>query len=183
MTLQDQIAALPDVEFHELRQWMVDQARLREARPLVVAREDEIAREFHAANPTAADPDTGHLVWFQPTGAHDAWPIDATVTHNGRVWVNISGVPNVWEPGADGPVPTWRERDVDDAPAPEYPGDDDEPDGSAPEEPQTPAWEPGVDYKIGNVVDYQGVEYRVIQDHTSAGHWTPDAVASLYTRM
>lgn len=182
MTLQDQIADLPDAEFHELRQWMVDQARMREARPLVVAREDEIAREFHAQHPPAEDPGTGHSVWAQPTGAHDAWPIDATVTHGGQVWVNIAGVPNVWEPGADGPVPTWRELTAYE-PAP-VPGDDEE----SVEEPAAPAapvvadWHTGTTYAPGDLLLFEGGQYEVIQPHTSAAHWTPDTVASLYRR-
>lgn len=41
--------------------------------------------------------------WRQPTGAHDAYPIDAIVTHQGSTWQ--STVPaNVWEPGVSG----WR---------------------------------------------------------------------------
>ena len=44
-----------------------------------------------------------------------------------------------------------------------------------------PAWDPqGHAYKIDDRFTYQGVEYRVIQNHTSAAHWTPDAVPSLY---
>lgn len=41
--------------------------------------------------------------WVQPTGAHDAYPIDAVVTDDGVEWVNV--VPaNVWRPGVAG----WR---------------------------------------------------------------------------
>jgi hypothetical protein len=42
--------------------------------------------------------------WVQPQGAHDAYPINARVTHNGKSWINE--IPNnVWEPGVYG----WRE--------------------------------------------------------------------------
>lgn len=42
--------------------------------------------------------------WTQPTGAHDAYPLGATVVHNNKTWTNL--VPaNVWVPGVSG----WRE--------------------------------------------------------------------------
>lgn len=42
--------------------------------------------------------------WVQPTGAHDAYDLDAKVTHNSKKWVsNIDN--NVWEPGVYG----WTE--------------------------------------------------------------------------
>jgi hypothetical protein len=41
-------------------------------------------------------------------------------------------------------------------------------------------WEVGVYYVIGDRISYLGVNYEVIQSHTSASHWTPDIVPSLY---
>ena len=42
--------------------------------------------------------------WRQPTGAHDAYDLDAKVTHNSKKWVsNVDN--NVWEPGVYG----WTE--------------------------------------------------------------------------
>jgi hypothetical protein len=42
------------------------------------------------------------LPWVQPTGAHDAYPAGARVTHNGQTWTNIFGDGNIWEPGVFG---------------------------------------------------------------------------------
>lgn len=42
--------------------------------------------------------------WVQPTGAQDAYPKGAVVSHGGRAWVNLTPA-NVWEPGVSG----WRE--------------------------------------------------------------------------
>lgn len=53
--------------------------------------------------PTPTDP---YPQWVQPTGAHDAYPAGATVTHNGKIWDNTHGNGNVWEPGVFG----WAER-------------------------------------------------------------------------
>jgi hypothetical protein len=40
--------------------------------------------------------------WVQPTGAHDAYPMGAKVTHNGQTWENTGSAANVWEPGVFG---------------------------------------------------------------------------------
>jgi hypothetical protein len=44
--------------------------------------------------------------WVQPTGAHDAYPIGAVVSHKGKVWLNPTYAANVWEPGVFG----WTEQ-------------------------------------------------------------------------
>ena len=51
------------------------------------------------------DPDpTDYPEWVQPTGAHDAYTMGATVSHNGKHWVSTANA-NVWEPGVYG----WEE--------------------------------------------------------------------------
>ena len=47
-------------------------------------------------------PETGLPQWVQPTGAHDAYPLNAEVTHNGSNWRNTGSNANVWEPGVFG---------------------------------------------------------------------------------
>ena len=49
-----------------------------------------------------------------------------------------------------------------------------------------PAWEANRSYAVGEIVSY-GVNtagdpqlYKIVQGHTSAAEWTPDATASLY---
>ena len=85
------------------------------------------------------------------------------------------------EPGEGEPVdpeepePGDGEGDEDDEPEPEP-----EPE---PEGPALPEWKIGVDYQPGDTFTYQGVVYTVLQAHTSAAHWPPDAVASLYERQ
>ena len=39
--------------------------------------------------------------WVQPTGAGDAYALDALVTHNGSTWKSLFAA-NVWEPGVFG---------------------------------------------------------------------------------
>lgn len=40
--------------------------------------------------------------WVQPTGAHNAYPLNAKVRYNGRVWQNTGSAANVWAPGVFG---------------------------------------------------------------------------------
>lgn len=46
-----------------------------------------------------------------------------------------------------------------------------------------PAWKSDVDYTAGDRVRYDGILYRVLQDHTSQADWTPDAAPSLFARV
>lgn len=47
-----------------------------------------------------------------------------------------------------------------------------------------PLWdEHSVAYKTGDRVLYNSVLYKVLQDHTSQGTWTPDAAPSLYAKV
>ena len=59
-----------------------------------------------------ADAHTDGQPWVQPTGAHDAYPLDITVTHEGKVWESLTPA-NVWEPGVSG----WREQVAEGYPA------------------------------------------------------------------
>lgn len=38
--------------------------------------------------------------WVQPTGAHDAYPVDIIVRHNDLCWKSLVAA-NVWEPGSN----------------------------------------------------------------------------------
>lgn len=103
--------------------------------------------------------------YVQPLGAHDAYPQDIYVTQDGKIYRSRrSG--NVWEPKLHPEL--WEEvkaKDVPPQPAP----------------PAAGPWETGKAYKVGDRVTYQSKTYRVVQAHTSAAHWTPDAVPALYT--
>jgi hypothetical protein len=85
--------------------------------------------------------------WRQPSGDGDAYPLGATVRHNGTIWTStVAG--NVWEPGvsgwqdADTVLPTWvRPTGAHDA------------------------------YVRGAVVRYQGHKWESLID---ANVWPPD---------
>jgi len=104
--------------------------------------------------------------WVAPTGAQDAWPLDAQVTHNGHLWTSLIR-DNVWEPGSAGAEALWRCEDC---------------------EPVTDAWAVGVAYTgdntagqgNGDLVTYNGRLYRCWQSHTSITGWQPPNVPALW---
>lgn len=46
-----------------------------------------------------------------------------------------------------------------------------------------PTWSIGINYKINDRIRYDGILYRVLQDHTSQADWNPSAAASLFARV
>jgi len=52
-------------------------------------------------------PSEGPQPWVQPTGDHDDYDLDETVTHNGHLWTSLVDA-NVWEPG----VSQWSDEGV-----------------------------------------------------------------------
>ena len=47
-----------------------------------------------------------------------------------------------------------------------------------------PSWsDDGVEYKKDTKLTYNGVLYKVLQDHTSQASWTPDAAPSLFAKV
>lgn len=170
------LATLTDAEFLALRRAVLDEKARRDSAPAVEEALDSAAQEYHAANPPDTT-DDGTPVWRQPVGAFDAWPVGAVVAHAGKRWRNILPKVNVWEPGADGPVPTWEELREPEPPADgQTPPVDTDPDS----EPEVPAWAPGVAYPVGHLVTHGGATYRVVQAHTSQTGWEPPAVPALW---
>jgi hypothetical protein len=110
------------------------------------------------------DAHTDGAAWVQPTGAHNAYALGATVTHNGKTWENLTPA-NVWQSGNTADPQSyrwWREVVAD-------PG------------PGTQPWDGnGRAYKVGDLVTYQGLTYEVLQAHTSQPGWTPTIVPALY---
>ena len=47
------------------------------------------------------DAHTDRAAWVQPTGAHNAYPLGAKVTHKGKTWTSTAAA-NIWEPGVYG---------------------------------------------------------------------------------
>lgn len=130
--------------------------------------------------------------YVAPSGSHDSYQEGERITwSDGLVYEAVrSGV--VHSP--DEYAADWRLIEPEPEPEPDEPEEDDEDTGDDEDEPvepepepepdpETPAWEPGVSYTAGEMLAYQGETYKVLQAHTSAAHWPPDQVASLYERQ
>lgn len=89
--------------------------------------------------------------WVQPTGAQDAYPKGAVVSHGGRAWVNLTPA-NVWEPGVSG----WRLRWATTSAPPEWK----QPTGAHDA------------YNVGDLVTFEGKVYR---SKIAANVWSPTA--------
>lgn len=168
------LQALSDGEFRTLRRAVLDEKARRDAAPAVEEALDAAAQEYHAANPPDTT-DDGTPVWRQPVGAFDAWPVGAVVAHAGKRWRNILPKVNVWEPGNDGPVPTWEELRE-----PEPPADGQTPPIDSDPEPEVPAWAPSVAYPVGHLATHDDATYRCVQAHTSQPGWEPPNVPALW---
>ncbi|EKM54212.1 carbohydrate-binding module family 12 protein [Phanerochaete carnosa HHB-10118-sp] len=44
-------------------------------------------------------------------------------------------------------------------------------------------WAPGTQYNVGDVVEYEGFKYKIIQPHLSQGDWTPNVTPALWGRL
>lgn len=150
-----------DVEPHQirqLRQILREEETRRAALPYVTERENEIVQEYQDQHPPEVDEESGLPIWRMPTGAHDAWPIDAVVIYEGQQWRNIHPAPNAWEPG--NPQHMWEQIT--------FP----EPDPDAPEYPAWVAPSGAHDaYPPGAIVEHDGQLWRNI--HTAGNAWAP----------
>ena len=43
-----------------------------------------------------------------------------------------------------------------------------------------PQWQPGMEYKVGDIVQFLGKLYEVVQAHTAQDDWQPDQTPALY---
>lgn len=123
---------------------------------------------------------SGTPQWKQPRGAHDAYPPLSVVSHAGSVWRNVCGKLNVWEPGTDGPVPTWERVDPGPTGVVELPDTVTVTEDGTKEHPYT--WSAGLVLKRGQFVTYEGDLFQLAQDHTTQDHWRPGpGLESIYT--
>lgn len=115
---------------------------------------------------TSAAAHTDGAPWVRPTGAHDAYRKGITATRDGKTWESLISF-NVTMPGDPSDPQAYRWwKDVTPGPDP--------PDGPQP-------WSGnGVRYLVGKELTFEGVTYRVRQEHTSQPDWTPNLVPALY---
>jgi hypothetical protein len=90
---------MPDAEFWAMYTDVNAESGRRRTLETADAQQDALNESVKAAEGyEPGDP------WVQPTGASNAYPSTAVVSHVGKAWESTTGG-NVWEPGVSG----WRE--------------------------------------------------------------------------
>lgn len=183
--LRAQIQTLSDTDFTGLKAWI--QTEETQRRRTAIAEAEVIAdlRDRGVITPPAppVPDDQSHDVaaypsWKNPGTAHEKmYNYGDRVQHRGRIWESQSKGLNSWEPGAPGVYGfIWRDI-TDDLTRPESPAP---PEEGTPDTPTPKMWRAGLRLEVGDLVDFNGAVYTVMQAHTSADHWPPDAAHSLY---
>ena len=156
MSIEAIIEEARGMELAELRALSASISELvRQAEAAAAAPEamDEIVRERgEAQGRKMGDP------WVRPSGAVDAYPTGAVVTHKGSTWRNLTPA-NVWEPGESG----WREVPAEDAVPPAYV----QPTGAHDA------------YSEGDRVTFDGAVWRSLMD---GNVWSPDELVHSWFR-
>lgn len=141
------MARIEDQSDEELVRYAAAIRAEQERRRVKATAEQQVA-DLNAAYLAASGVEPGQE-WRQPTGAHDAYPQDWEVTHDGRTWVSTTPA-NVWQPGVSG----WREVVEEDAAPPEWVA----PSGAHDA------------YKTGDRVTFEGAVYESVID---SNVWSP----------
>ena len=121
--------------------------------------------------------------WTNPgTDFLKAYRQGAVVTHDGKYWLSETEKLNVWEPGAPS-VHTTIWRDVTHEVKPPAPVTDEAGEVIAQGSRNNPfPFVAGIQVKAGQYVLFQDQKYKVLQGHTLADHWPPDAAHSLFAK-
>lgn len=122
-------------------------------------------------------------VWKNPgVDFLKAYRQGAVVKHVEKYWVSETENLNTWEPGAAG-VHTTIWRDVTHEVLPPAPKTDDAGKVIAQGTQGNPfPFVAGIQVKAGQYVLYQDQKYKVLQGHTLADHWPPNAAHSLFQK-
>ena len=163
MFTREKFEALDDTELRDVRGLINDvyQKRLETTQA-----EEEILRNLQILQNHAGTTVADGRPWTQPTGAHDAYPLESTVVHKGHLWESDHPF-NVWEPGTGD---LWIDRGEAGTPDP-LPLDD------------YPTWEPWIEVKVGDPYVHDGILYTAIQAHKTEPGWTPDVVPALWKKV
>lgn len=189
--LQDQIKQLDNTEFQQLLAWVVTPERERRAaQPAIEQAQAEIITELQDAGklekPEAvteeqAKTDAAKVPeWQDPGTDHSRMYHEGdVVSYDGKLVRSTHQGLNHWEPGTlafDGRI--WEV--IGDATETQPEATEDK---ETTEQPTALEWKPNIAVKPGERYTFQGDIYEVIQAHTSASHWPPNAVPALYKKV
>lgn len=177
VTAED-LQQLTDAEVESLNDLLFADQQRRYRMAQAPVRMDQALKDYQdAAGITKPD----GAEWSQPTGALDAYPLGSRVTYQGHEFESLIPA-NVWAPGdpADPQASRWW-KDL--TAAAEHSSSTGESTGDGDSAPIADLWDGASHtYEVGDLVQYLGVTYAVIQAHTSQAAWTPDSVPSLYQK-
>ena len=185
--LQDQIKQLDDAQFQQLLAWVVTTEKdRRAAQPAIEQAQAELVSELQEAGKLDKPKDVTVEeavkapdkvpAWENPLTDHSKMYAKTNViTHNGRFWESTHAGLNSWEPGAQG-VDEYIWRDVTERVRPTAPEENTASPGAIPFAPELPVEE-------GDLVEYEGVVYKVLSAHTTQSYWPPSESPSLFERQ
>lgn len=155
------IADATDQELEQYRQAIVTEQERRQTLVTAEAKATELNTSYLAASGVEPGQE-----WKQPTSAVDAYPKDWTVTRNDVQYT--SQIPNnVWTPGDSNDPQTgrwWKPETTDEAA-------------------EGNIWAEWVDVAVGEVWEYEGADYAVLQAHTTQPGWEPPNVPALWQKV
>lgn len=186
-SLQDEIRNLAPADWDTLLAWVVrDESERRAAQPAIEQAQSELVSELQEAGkldkPKAVTVEEAVKApdkvpaWENPLTDHSKMYAKTNViTHNGRFWESTHAGLNSWEPGAQG-VDEYIWRDVTERVRPTAPEENTASPGAIPFAPELPVEE-------GDLVEYEGVVYKVLSAHTTQSYWPPSESPSLFERQ
>ena len=192
--LQDQIRQLDDTQFQEIKSWLVTveenrrvaQPEIEQAKSDIVTElqdagkleKPEVATEEQVKQDAAKVPE-----WRDPGVDHSfMYRYGDVVRHDDKLIRSTHKGLNYWEPGTlgfDGRI--WEILETPTEETPEEP--DTSENEEVTEQPDTPAWQPGIAVNPGQRYTFQGDTYEVVQAHTTQAGWEPSAVPALWKKL
>ncbi|ARM68444.1 hypothetical protein [Corynebacterium phage IME1320_01] len=185
--VKQDIQQLTDDEVDQLGVWIYgDERERRSTLKAVEQAQAEVVKELQDAGklekPKAvtleeaiAAPDKVPA-WENPLTDHSKMYAQTNViTHNQRFWESTHAGLNSWEPGAQG-VDEYIWRDVTGQVQPTAPEENTASPGAIP-------FAPGLPVQEGDLIEHEGVTYKVLSAHTTQSHWPPDQAHSLFERV
>lgn len=185
--LKKQVQALNATDWQTLLNWIVGEERTRrEAQPAVEQAQADIVTELQDAGKLdkpeavtleeAVEAPDKVPAWENPLTDHSKMYAKTNViTHSGRFWESTHAGLNSWEPGAQG-VDENIWRDVTRQVRSTTPEENTASPGAIPFAPELPVEE-------GDLIEYEGVVYRVLSGHVTKSYWPPSESPSLFERV
>ena len=183
--LKTQIQALNAQDWQQFLNWVIsDERTRRDAQPAVEQAQAEVVKELQDSgkltkpdaltNAEKLPADISDVPeWVNPGTDHSMMYREGDIVrHNGRIVRSTHSGLNHWEPGTlgfDGRI--WE--DITPAETTEDPATGE----------TITEWRPGITTTVGMKLTYNGTTYEVIQAHTTAADWLPDALPALYKRL